>query len=103
MTTTIHRSALALLLLLGLGCDVATVRPFVEELDGGPGGTGGTLTDASVGDCVSDLDCPTGEECEIEDGSSFCKPHGGDGGGGTGGDGGSGGDGGRSGSNSGPG
>jgi hypothetical protein len=98
MTTTIHTSALALVLLLGLGCDVTTVRPFVEALDGGPGGTGGTLSDASVGDCESDVDCPMGEECEIEDGSSYCKPHGG-----QGGDGGTGGDGGRSGSNSGPG
>jgi hypothetical protein len=83
--------------MLGLGCGVTTVRPFVEALDGGAGGTGGTPADASVGDCESDLDCPMGEECEVEDGNSFCKPHGGDGDGGTGGDGG------RSGNNSGPG
>ena len=29
-------------------------------------------------DCESDLDCPSGEECEFEHGGSFCKPHGGD-------------------------
>ncbi|MBW1757466.1 MAG: hypothetical protein JRJ80_15000 [Deltaproteobacteria bacterium] len=46
--------------------------------------------------CDSDLDCPQGEECELEHGESFCKPHGGDdngdggdnGGGGDNGDGG---------------
>lgn len=97
MTTTIHTSAIALILFLGLGCGVTTVQPFVEALDAGTAGTGGMTSDGSVGDCESDLDCPMGEECEIEDGSSFCKPHGG------GGDGGTGGDGGRSGSNSGPG
>lgn len=96
MTTTVHISSFALACLLCFACGVTTVQPFVEALDAGTAGTGGTTSDASVGDCESDLDCPMGEECEIEDGSSFCKPHGG-GGGGTGGDGG------RSGSNSGPG
>jgi len=36
----------------------------------GAGGTGAA--------CESDLDCPQGEECELEHGGSFCKPHGGD-------------------------
>lgn len=80
MTTAIHASVLVLASLLCLGCGVTTVRPFVGGLDGGSGGTAGTSTDAAVGDCESDLDCPMGEECEIEDGSSFCKPHGGGGG-----------------------
>ncbi|MBW2159579.1 MAG: hypothetical protein JRH14_06380 [Deltaproteobacteria bacterium] len=98
MTTTMNTSVLVLTSFLCFGCGVTTVQPFVdgiEAVDGGSGGVGGAPIDASVGDCQSDLDCPPGEECEIEDGSSFCKPHGGSGGGG--------GEGGRSGSNSGPG
>jgi hypothetical protein len=95
MTTSMNGYVLVLASFFCLGCGVTTVRPFVDGVgaaDGGTGGTGGTSNDASVGDCESDLDCPMGEECEIEDDSSYCKPHGG-----------SGGSGGRSGSNSGPG
>ena len=101
MTIAMKACVLILASLFCLACGVATVRPFVEGIegieaaDGGAAGAGGAPNDASVGDCESDLDCPAGEECEIEDGDSFCKPHGGGGG--------AGGEGGRSGSNSGPG
>jgi len=98
MTMTMNGPGLVLASFLCLGCGVTNVRPFVdgiEAIDGGSGGVGGASIDASVGDCESDLDCPPGEECELEDAGSFCKPHGGGGGGG--------GEGGRSGSNSGPG
>jgi len=72
---------------LCLGCGVATVQPFVEAI----GADSGAPEDASIdaGECESDLDCPANEECELEDGGTFCKPSGGEGG--------------RSGSNSGPG
>lgn len=98
MTTAMNASVLILASFVCLGCGVTTVRPFVdgiEAVDGGSGGVGGTSIDASAGECGSDLDCPPGEECQLEDTGSFCKPHGGEGGGG--------GEGGRSGSNSGPG
>lgn len=98
MTIVMKAFVLILVSSFCLGCGVATVRPFVEGIDtvdGGAGGAGGAPIDAGVGDCESDLDCPAGEECETEDGSSFCKPHGGEGGAGGEGD--------RSGSNSGPG
>ncbi|MEZ4447278.1 MAG: hypothetical protein R3B72_49825 [Polyangiaceae bacterium] len=38
--------------------------------DDGAGGNGGTT-------CLTDADCPAGEECEIEPNGSYCKPHGG--------------------------
>lgn len=45
----------------------------------GSGGSGGSGAGQGSGlDCSSDADCPPGEECEIEHGGSFCKPHGGD-------------------------
>jgi hypothetical protein len=48
-------------------------------IHGGSGGAGGNgAGDGSGLDCISDADCPIGEECEIEHGRSFCKPHGDD-------------------------
>lgn len=42
---------------------------------GSSGGAGGAPTD----ECSVDADCPAGEECELEHGVTFCKPHGGGG------------------------
>ena len=40
-------------------------------------GAGGSGAGSSSTECVTDADCPAGEECEIQDQGSFCKPHGG--------------------------
>jgi len=85
---------------VALGCGEATVRPFLESVDGGAGADASSDAGMNTTRCRSDLDCPPGEECERE--GAFCKPHGGDGGGGGGGGGGGSG-GSRDGSNSGPG
>ena len=42
-----------------------------------PGGLGAPLACDTHTDSAVDRDCPIGEECEVEHGSSFCKPHGG--------------------------
>ncbi|MGB3049942.1 MAG: hypothetical protein WBB42_03040 [Polyangiales bacterium] len=83
---TFRGISLLMLSFVCLGCGVATVQPFVDALDLDSGAPEDASIDA--GECESDLDCPPGEECEIED--AVCKPSGG-------------GQGGRSGSNSGPG
>lgn len=61
----------AFLLAHGCGEPSAGSSELATRQASGAGGGSGLA-------CESDLDCPEGEECELEHGESFCKPHGGD-------------------------
>ena len=61
----------AFLLAQGCGEPSAGSSELATRQASGAGGGSGLA-------CESDLDCPEGEECELEHGESFCKPHGGD-------------------------
>jgi len=61
----------AFLLAQGCGEPSAGSSELANRQASGSGGGSGMA-------CESDLDCPEGEECELEHGDSFCKPHGGD-------------------------
>ncbi|MCA9623673.1 MAG: hypothetical protein KC731_31845 [Myxococcales bacterium] len=48
-----------------------------DGVGGDDGGVGGDDGNGGGTTCLTDADCPAGEECEIQPDGSFCKPHGG--------------------------
>jgi len=73
MNSRVTWSLLGAAFLLAQGCgepSVGSSELATRQASGAGGGSGLA--------CESDLDCPDGEECELEHGEAFCKPHGGD-------------------------